>query len=332
MTRSFRPLLVAVLAAGLPPPALRAAEPDKLLPADADTVVVINFKQILNSALIKKYALEQLKQSLEGQDAKQLLEELGIDPLKDIDSVTLAGADLNPNNPTAKVLIIIKGNFDPEKLFKTAEAYSKKDADRFAMIRDGGTIMFKYQPDDGQPPLYATVLNDKTIVAASEKKLISDALKADSAGQPPAIKKELTALLKKADEKSSLYFATLLKGKLDDVMIPGGGNLPIKLDELERLLPKMETALVTLKVGTDVALEVSIGMKDDDAAGDMRNALDDILKQLKPLAQLAAGADPRAQPLGEILNGVKITSKNKDVLLTLKISADAIAKMVNPNE
>ena len=71
----------------------RAAEPDKLLPADADTVVCVNIKQILDTDIIKKYSLEQLKQALDGQDAKKLLTELGLDPLKDIDRIVV-GANI----------------------------------------------------------------------------------------------------------------------------------------------------------------------------------------------------------------------------------------------
>jgi hypothetical protein len=330
MTRMPRLLLAAVLAVGLSAPRARAAEPDKLLPADADTVAVINLKQILDSALIKKYALEQIKQALEGQDAKQLLDELGIDPLKDVEKLTIASIDTSRDN--TKFFMLVNGNFDPEKLFKTAEAYSKKDADRFSMVRDGGTVMFKFQPDDGQPPVYATVVNDKTIVAASEKKLISNAIAADSGNKAAPLKKELADLIKKADAKASVYVATILKGKLDDLMIPGGGNLPIKLDDLQRVLPKLETALISVKIGADVTLEVNFGMQDDESAGDMRNALDDLFKQLKPLAQLAAAAEPRAKPLGDILASLKITSKNKDVTLSGKITSDNIAQIVNPND
>jgi hypothetical protein len=76
MRRSSRLLLgaalvVAVVAAKAPN--ARAAEPDKLLPAEADTVLSVNIKQILDTDLIKKYALEQMKQALDGQDAKKLL-------------------------------------------------------------------------------------------------------------------------------------------------------------------------------------------------------------------------------------------------------------------
>jgi len=326
MTRLPRLLLAAalgVVAAG----GARAAEPDKLIPADADTVAVINVKQALDSDIVKKYALEQIKQALEGQDVKQILGDLGLDPLKDIDQVVVATVDTSKSD--TKFLAIVHGKFDPEKLFKAAEAQAKKDPDKFSIIKDGSTVMFKFQGTSGQP-VYGSVANDKTVVASTEKKYITGALKAADGNTPAPIKKELADLIKKADDKATVFAASILKGKLNDVMLPGGGNLPIKLDSLQKVLPALETAVVTVKVGTDVTAEVTLGMKDEDAAGDMRNALDDLLKQIAPLAQLAGAADPRAKPLGDILKGIKTSSKNKDVIITGKITGADIGKMINP--
>ena len=70
----------------------RAADPDKLLPADAEFVLSVNVKQIVESDIIKKYALAQMKQALQGNDAQKMLKELGLDPLKDIDRVVLGGS------------------------------------------------------------------------------------------------------------------------------------------------------------------------------------------------------------------------------------------------
>ena len=91
--------LAAVFAATLVAPVARAAEPDKLLPAEADTVVFVNFKQILEADVVKKYALDQIKQALAGQDAKKLLEDMGLDPMKDIEKgIAVADLGFNPAN------------------------------------------------------------------------------------------------------------------------------------------------------------------------------------------------------------------------------------------
>ena len=187
MLRLSRVLLGAALVVGAlaaNSSSTRAAEPDKLLPAEADTVVSVNIKQILDTDIIKKYALEQIKQALDGQDAKKLLTEIGLDPLKDIDRVVVGANIKGPAD--IKYLMIVHGNFDPEKLYKAAEEQSKVDADRFAMVKDGDTVIFKYTPENGENPVYGTVVNDKTVIAASDKKMIANALKAAEAGKKAA--------------------------------------------------------------------------------------------------------------------------------------------------
>jgi len=328
MIRLSRALLGAALVVGLAGTGARAADPDKLIPADADTVAVVNVKQVLDSEIVKKYALGQIKQMLEGQDAKRMLSDLGLDPLKDIEQLVVATMDTSRTD--TKFLMIVHGKFDAEKIYKAAEAETKKNPDKFSMVKDGKDVMFKFQPDNGQPPVFATVVNDKTVVAANEKKYVTGALKASDNKTPINLKQELSSLLKKMDDKASVSVVSVLKGKLDDVKLPGGGNLPIKVDALEKALPNAETVSVAVKIGADVSVDVTIGMKDTDAAADMRNALDDLLKQLKPLAQLAGAADPRAKPLGDVLGTIKTSAKNKDVVLSGKVTGANIGKMINP--
>ena len=79
--------------------------------------------------------------------------------------------------------MIVHGAFDPDRLYKAAEKQSKVDADRFAMVKDGDTVVFKYTPENGENPVYGTVVNDKTVIAASDRKMIANALKAAEAGK-----------------------------------------------------------------------------------------------------------------------------------------------------
>lgn len=329
MIRLNRIVLGSALFAGLAFSTARAAEPDKLLPAESDTVVQVNLKQIIGTDIVKKYALEQLKQTLEGEDAKKLLTEIGLDPLKDIEKVVV-GAHVKGKDDT-KYLMVVHGTFDPDKLYKAAEAQSKKDADRFAMIKEENSVIFKYQPANGELPVYGTVINDRTVVAGSNKKMIHAAIKAAAADKKSAIKPELAELVKKMDEKSSFYAVSIVKGKFTDVNLPGGGNIPVDLSGIQKLLPDTESMAVAVKVGADVNVEVTLGMKSDDSAGDMRNALDEIFKQLKPLAQLAAAAEPRAKPLGDILATIKTSAKNKDVIISGKVTGANIGRMVKPD-
>jgi hypothetical protein len=317
------------LMAGLPL-AAQAAEPDKLLPPESEIVIQINFKQILESDLFKKYALEQTKQVMQNQEAKKILDELGLDPLKDIHRIIVAGEMKGRDD--SRYLMIGYGSFDPEKLFATAEAYSKKNPDRFSLIREGETVMFKFQPDNGQLPVYTTVLDDKTVIAGSDKKIILDAVNVSKSGRKPkaAIKPELAALIKKMDEKASMYVCALVKGKFDDVNIPQG--TPVDLTKFQDLLPKMETVSMTLRIGKDVKMEISMGMNNEDSADDMSKAVKNLLNDVKPLLQLATAADPRTKPLTDVVNSIKVNTKSKEVTLTGEISEANIQRMIKPED
>lgn len=328
MPRLFRFGLAALFAVTLAAPVARAAEPDKLLPADSDTVAYFNVKQLVGSEVIKKYALEQIKQALAGQEAKQLLEDMGLDPLKDIEKVWVGTAGSGKDD--TKALVIIHGGFDPDKLFKAAEGASKKDGDKFSMIKDGNTTMFKYQPDQGNP-MYATVVDKNTVVAATDKKLVAEALKAADGNKKAPIKKELTELLKTMDEKSSAFAVSMTKGKFDNVKIPAQISDTLNLGGFEKVLPKTDTLTFVMKIGTDVVLEVVFGMEDDDAASDMDAALAKAIDSIKALVPILAAADAKAKPLTDVVKTLKVTTKKKNVTLSGKVTGENLGKMINPD-
>ncbi|VTR91281.1 unnamed protein product [Gemmata massiliana] len=327
MVRFSRLGLAALFAATLAAPVARAAEPDKLLPAEADTVAYINFKQILDSDIVKKYALDQIKQALAGQDAKKFLEEIGLDPMKDVDKVWVGMSGSTPDD--TKALLIVHGSFDPEKLFKAASAITKKDGDKFSMVKDGNVTMFKYQPDQGNP-VYGTVVDDGTVIAGTDKKLIANALKQSEDKKKAPIKAELTDLVKQQDEKASLFVASLVKGKLDNVNLP---QVPIiDLAEIAKGLPKTNSLSFLIRATADINLEVTLGMKDEDAATDMGAAVAKLIKDVGSLAQTAAAFDPKAKPLGEIVKTLKSDVKKANVTLSGKVAGDVVGKLLAPQE
>ena len=322
--RLSRLVLAAGFAVALTAPGARAAEPDKLLPADSDSVLFVNVKQILGSDIVKKYALEQVKQALAGQDAKDFLEQLGLDPLKDIDKVWAgtSGKELSD----LKALVIVHGQFDPEKLLKAAEGQAKKEAEKFSLIKDGGTTILKFQPDQGNP-VYGTVVDSSTIIVGTEKKVITTAVKQAADQKAAPISADLTALVKKMDDKASVFTTSVVKGKLDNVKVPA--QLPIDLSGVEKALPKTETMSLIVRVSGDIGLEFLFGMKDDDAASDMDAAMKKAIDSIKGLITIAAAADPKAKPLVEVFKTIKSDVKKKDVVITGSVTGDLIGKTIN---
>ena len=292
----FRRLLAgAVLAASLAVSA-RAAEVDPLLPAETESILFVNVRQVLESELIKKYALGQVKQALEGNDAKKMLEKLGLDPLKDVDRVTVGSWGKDKEDMNA--VFVIRGKFDPEKLFKAAQEEAKNNGDKIAIVEDGKYKLVKITVDDSPKPIFVAVADEKTIIAATDKKLVTDTLAVSEKGAKPQLKKELATLLLKQDEKASLFAVGLTEGKTEGVQIPPGRALGVDPAKLQKQLENLKTFAMTVRLTEDVNLEVAMGMKDTDAADDFGATVDGLLGTVKQFLPLLAGQQAQRQAAG----------------------------------
>ena len=320
MNRSSRFGLGAAFAVVLAfQPVARASEPDKLLPADSEFVLSLNMKQIVESDIIKKYALENLKQALQGADAKKFLTDLGLDPLKDVDRVVIGGSGKDQSD--AKGLAIIHGKFDPAKLFQAAEALTKKDPDHYTLVKDGNDKMFKYQPDNGNP-VYGTVVDETTVIASNEKKSITTAL---AVSGKPTLSKDLSALISKQDDKASLWIVGVLKDKLNNLKLPKGGG---DQANIQGQLEKMETVALVVRIGTDIALDVTIAMKDGDSADELGKTIDDGLQQIKGAVPFLAAMNQQLKPLVDVVKTLKSTVKDRTVNITGKMAGSAIGELL----
>jgi hypothetical protein len=320
----FRRLLAgAVLAASVAAP-LRAAEVDPVLPAETESVVYVNVRQILDSELVKKYARAQIEQFLKGQEAQQTLKKLGLDPLKDINQVTVGSWGKGPEDMQA--VFDVRGKFDPEKLFKAAQEEAKTKGDEIAIVEEGKYKLIKMTPKNEKKTFYVAVANEKTIVGATQKKLAVNAIEATEKAGKSQLKKELAELVQKQDEKASLYAVGVVAGRIEGVQIPQGlpGVDPMKLS---KQLEKMQTVALTLRLTNDVNLNAVMGMKSTDAADDFGESVKQLLGTVKQFLPLLAGQQPQAKPLvDEITKTLKSTVKGKDVQVSLKLTADAIGK------
>lgn len=311
--------LAVVLAAG---PTARAAEPDKLLPADSEFALSVNVKQIIDSDIVKKYALEQIKQALQGKDAAKFLQDIGLDPLKDVEKVVIGGS--GKDQADTKALVIVHGKFDPEKLFKAAEAHTKKDPDHFTLVKDGKDVMFKFQPDNGNP-VYGTVVNETTLVLGTDKKMVTTALAADAAGKKPTLGKDLSTLITKQDDKASVWVVAVVKDKLKDLKLPMGGGVP---QNVKDQLAKLETFAAVVRVNTDIALDLNLGMKDTDAAEELGKTIDDGLTQIKGAVPFLAAMNPQLKPLVEVTKTLKSGVKDKSITISAKMSGSSIGDLL----
>lgn len=323
MLRLSRWILGAVLAVATVAPT-RAAEVDNLLPSETESIIFFNVRQILDSDLMKKYAIGQVKQALEGNDAQKMLKQIGLDPLKDIERVTVGSWGKDKDDMNA--VIIVRGKFEPEKLFNAAKDYAKNNGDKMSIVEEGDYKLIKFTPENQPKPFYASVADEKTIVGGSDKKLVTAALTAAMKGTKPTIKKDLAALMLKQDEKASMFACGLVEGKINE--LPPNVNIPgVDSAKLSKQLEKMKDFSMTLRLSTDVNLELTAGMKDADAADDFGGTVNQLIDTVKNFLPLLAGNKPEMKPLiDELTKTLKSKVKDSEVTLTVKLSADAIGK------
>lgn len=325
MTRLTRPALGLMLLAGLAAPA-RAADVDPLLPADSEGVLHVNVRQILDSELVKKYALGQIKQALKGQDAQKNLEKLGLDPLKDIDRVSGGFWGKTPDD--MKSVFVARGRFDPEKLFSAATDEAKKTPDKLALVSEGDVKLIKFVSDDKKPPMFATVADEKTILAGNDPKLVADAFTAAKKGGKPALKADLATLVQAQDEKASMFVCGLTTGKAD---LPPGVDLSafgVDAKTLTKQLEKMSSVAMTLRLTQDVTLDVGMGMKDKDSADDFAGTVDQLLNTAKAFLPIIAGQQPQMKPVvGDVVKSLKSKVNGSDVSVTIKVTSDSIGQV-----
>lgn len=330
MRFAARFLIVAAFAAAVAAPS-RAAEVDNLLPKETEYVIQLNVKQMVESDIVKKLFLAQLKQTLEGKDAAKILKDLGLDPMKDIEKVTVGAwgkgqADMNG-------LIVVRGTFDAKKMMETAQTYAKESADKFSIIKEGEFELIKFTGDDGKDG-FISVREGKPIIAGTDKKLVAASAEASDAKAKPVLSKELTALVLKQDAKASMFACGITEGKIGE--IPGDlGQLKglVDVDKLKAGITKSSTMGLTVNLGKEVTVAIKIGMKDDDSADDFAGELTKLVTAAKTFLPLIGGMQKQFKALiDDVTANLASSSKDKDVVVTVKLSAEAIGQASGTGE
>lgn len=310
-------MLAAVCLVWLAP--ARAAEVDKLLPNDTEILVTINLRQILDSPLVKKYALEHMKTALKSnRETEQVLDALGLDPLTDVNSIAIAGPG---GEDPEKGLFIIHGKFNKAKF----EAKAKEEADKaghLKITKAGDYTVYEVAIDSPGPvkTMYVAVADPSTIVASPGKSYLTDALDKLNGKKQGAVSKEFQALIAKEDSKQSVWIV-LLSSALKK------SNLANE-EKVKEMLGKFQSFSGGLTLTDEVRLDANISAKDAAAANDLKKELSGGLEQAKGLAAIFAANQPNLAPLGEVLDSIKVNTEKNSVVVKAKVSKDVIEKAI----
>jgi len=303
---------------------------DPFLPADTENYLTINIRQLLDSPMFKKLGLDAARDALKNADEiNDVLKDLGLDPFKDVDRLTISG----PSTPdTDRGLFILQGRFDAAKIEAKAKQIAKdmEDVLKIHNVPDGagGTqVVWEATVQGAEQPIFVALVGKTTVLASPGKDYVVDAVKQGKSKKAPVLKnKEFQALLEKLDPKQSLSMAVMAKtfGKA-----PALNDAPAVLRDV---VGKMEVIGASVRTDKDLEIELSVATKTDKDARELRETTDKGLKMA--LAGLAIlGSDRKEVTVAlELVKSTRVSAKGKVVTLKARISPDAIEEALKKDD
>ena len=296
----------------------RAGDVDPYLPDDTEMVVSVNVRQIVESDLFKKYVESAAREALKNQDAVQdALKDLGLDPFTDIDRIIAArpsGVDQD------RGLLIAHGRFDLDKFKDKAEQAAKDHPDQVKVLKipdgaGGKFVVYEVTPNEQSPPVFVSLPAKSTLLASPGKDYVVDALKRDAAKEKPQLKNaDMQALLERMNDKQGLSVAMV-----------GSALREGASQEIKDLFEKVDAVGGGVSVGDEIKIEVAVTARSTEDAADLKESIAGGLKQAKLLvAALALADNPQIGALLDVVNSLKVTVKDKTVLLKGAVSSDVL--------
>jgi hypothetical protein len=278
------------------------AQPDRLIPGDAEVVAAVNVRQLLQTPVVQKHALDPLKLGLKrNEELRQLLAAAGLDPLKDIDTIALSTSG-NPTS-TGKVLAVIRGQFDPDKVRTASAEYAKKHPGRVKGLKEGDLPMWEITLD-GKSFFAAFADKDALVMTGTKEDTVAVVRRA---GQPPQqLNKEMRAALDQLKGSESVWLAMVATDPIKQVL---------KGDDLAKnFADALQSVTGSLELTDDAQLSLVVHTNDPKAATQIKGKLDDLMRFVNALGT------SKAPLVGELLRGIKLETDKNDVSVRLKVT------------
>jgi len=307
-------LVGAVAALALP---AQAAEVDKYLPNDAAIVAAVNFKQLIESPIIKKFALAHLKDALKKDDeTSKILNAVGFDPTKDLTSVTIS---LDAVSSEPKVAVIVHGQFDVDKFAAKAEEEAKNKPDKLVIRKEADGKLYEMTAPDGKPGFVA-IIDKTTIVFSNQKDYVNDALAKAAGKKKSDVSKELRAAIEKQDANQSLW-----------AIVPGETLKKSELvnaaeEKAKKNIEKIENIVLGITVSTDLKFKVAIATNSADSAKELAEDLKEALNQAKGFLAIVAGQQKNIGPIVDLVGAMKLATDGSSITIKSEVSQELIEK------
>jgi hypothetical protein len=203
-SRSIRCLLLAallpVLGASSALAVRRTEDPLALVPAGAATVAVIHWSELRNSPLGPRVFSAMDGMSADG-DAARFLEETGLTPREDIDTVVVAMTPGAGSGDSEETIVVFEGRFDVDRI---ARAMTARGATR--LTEASGDSFYRLAGKSGESDGAVALVNRNLILAGNRTAVEAALARKESGGAGGLTSGQgLGRNLKRVDQNSSAW-------------------------------------------------------------------------------------------------------------------------------
>ena len=278
------------------------------LPADTQALIRLNFRAMIDSPLAKKMGIEKASEIIKSVPGGEILTEMGFDPLKDIDSITVAapgGGDME------KGLIIVAGKFKADKLVAKANEETKNNKDKVKIHKAGDKTIFEIIIPEQQVPMFMMIASNNTILASTQKEYLEKAL-ANSGSK--LANKDFSALVEKLDPDLAIS------------MVAVSSAFPSKSlpEQAKAIMDGIESIGGGIGIDKDVTLKINVFTKDEDSSKKLKETMDQGMAQALGFLGLMAAQQKELTPVLEFVKSMKTSSKAKMMSLEGKLPGKMI--------
>jgi hypothetical protein len=285
-----------------------SGDTDKFFPSNTKVVITLNVKQMLESPLVKKDLPKIQEQIKSNAEAQKRLSALGFDPLKDLDTVSIAAAGVEDQE---QMLIVARGKFDTAKFKAMGEEVAKEKKDNFKAHQVDGQTIYEVTIPQQPRPLFMALVDGTTIVAGGKKNDITDALAIQAGKKQSTPTKELQGLLSKANPKQSLSVVVL--GAAIGNGVPFGD--------------KVEHISGGITVADSIQTDFVIATKDAESAKGLAEMVQAGLEQGKQFVMLFAQQQKELAPAADLLEVLKVDTKDNSITIKGVVTKEALEKL-----
>ena len=301
-----------------------SADLEKLVPADADVVIVVDVGKILDSPILKtyvpqvvaKYGYSALEQAADEDKEKKALAEKREEIQKilsdreeslkllallagAVDRVVVAG----PMSAPKQVVFAVEGEWDQETAEGLLTVICLAQPSDVRIVKEKGRKLFEIKSDDGDK-VYCAAPDDGLIVFAQSSQAVHDAFdRLDD--KKPGAGKAMREFLDGLDDEDAVH---------------------IFADNAAEGL----RARGSVKIGEGVEAVVAVDVKDDDKADALDKGAAEGLASFRETVDKADG--PAAKVLSRVLRGVVRERDGKTIRYKATISSRDVATLVKAVE